>query len=92
MKIIILFSLTSLLTISLHAQQNKRKIMKPKRAKKIKYKDYETYDFESLSLKGSLVSPGDITSKLSRLREFDFDEKVRKDFDRKVVQELFESY
>ncbi len=64
----------------------------PNVKKIIKYKAYETYDFESMVLKGSLVSPGDISSKIGNLREFDFQEKVRKNFDKKMVEETFEVY
>ncbi len=57
-----------------------------------KYKAEEAFDFEALSVKGELISPGDLASKVGRKKRFDPSRYQRKNFDQFIKDDLFEVY
>lgn len=59
---------------------------------KYEYKKEDYFDFDSLSVKGELLSPGDLSSKTNRRVRFEAKKYIRKDFDQYIIDDLLEVY
>lgn len=53
-----------------------------------KYKEYEKFDLGDLEIKGSIVAPGDLSVKERRRKVFERNLLNRKDFDKKIIQDI----
>ncbi|MDH4467174.1 MAG: hypothetical protein QE271_03880 [Bacteriovoracaceae bacterium] len=56
------------------------------------YKKDEYFDFEALSVKGELLSPGDLSTKTNRRVKFQLKKYIRKNFDDFIADDLLEVY
>jgi hypothetical protein len=56
------------------------------------YKKDEYFDFEALSVKGELLSPGDLSTKSNRRVKFQLKKYIRKNFDDYITDDLLEVY
>lgn len=56
------------------------------------YKKDEYFDFDALSVKGELLSPGDLSTKTNRRVKFQLKKYIRKDFDDFIADDLLEVY
>lgn len=56
------------------------------------YKKEDYFDFEALSVKGELLTPGDLSSKAVKRVKFNSKEYIRKDFDDYIEDDLMEIY
>ncbi len=56
------------------------------------YKKEDYFDFEALSVKGDLLTPGDLSSKAVKRVKFNSKEYIRKDFDDFIEDDLMEIY
>lgn len=57
-----------------------------------KYKKEDYFDFDALSVKGSLLSPSDISSKRDKKVRFEPKKYLRKDFDESTYKDMLEVY
>ena len=56
------------------------------------YKKEDYFDFEALSVKGDLLTPGDLSGKAVKRVKFSSKEYIRKDFDDFIEDDLMEIY
>jgi hypothetical protein len=56
------------------------------------YKKEDYFDFEALSVKGELLTPGDLSGKAVKRVKFNSKEYIRKDFDDFIEDDLMEIY
>lgn len=56
------------------------------------YKKEDYFDFEALSVKGELLTPGDLSTKATKRVKFNAKKFVRKDFDEYIEDDLMEVY
>lgn len=56
------------------------------------YKKEDYFDFEALSVKGDLLTPGDLSSKAVKRVKFNSKEYIRKNFDDFIEDDLMEIY
>lgn len=56
------------------------------------YKKEDYFDFEALSVKGELLTPGDLSGKAVKRVKFNSKEYIRKDFDDYIEDDLMEIY
>ena len=56
------------------------------------YKKEDYFDFDALSVKGELLTPGDLTTKATKRVKFNPKKYVRKDFDEYIEDDLMEIY
>jgi|GEM_PF-569490 hypothetical protein len=55
------------------------------------YKKKEVFDFGELSIRGSVITPGDLTVKGQKRKQFRTEFTVRKDFDIETEQDIFQA-
>ena len=53
-----------------------------------KYKEYEKFDLGDMEVKGNIIAPGDLSVKERRRRVFERDLLKRKDFDKKIINDI----
>jgi hypothetical protein len=56
------------------------------------YKKEDYFDFEALSVKGDLLTPGDLSGKAVKRVKFNSKEYIRKNFDDFIEDDLMEIY
>lgn len=56
------------------------------------YKKEDYFDFEALSVKGELLTPGDLSGKAVKRVKFNSKEYIRKNFDDFIEDDLMEIY
>jgi len=56
------------------------------------YKKEDYFDFEALSVKGELLSPGDLSGKAAKRVKFNSKDYVRRNFDDYIEDDLMEIY
>ena len=77
MKVFIIFALL----IASNEVMAKKKVV-------YKYKEYEKFDLGDMEIKGNIIAPGDLSVKERRRRVFERDLLKRKDFDKKIINDI----